>query len=53
MFSFFTPVLLNKFEQAIAEAPAPFTTILTSSIFFLDISKALIKAAVVMIAVPC
>ena len=52
-FSFFTPESLNKFAQAIAEAPAPLTTILTSLIFFLKISKALINAAVVIIAVPC
>ena len=40
-------------EQAIADAPAPFTTILISLIDFLDISKAFIKAAKVIIAVPC
>ena len=48
-----TPVFLNKLAQAIAEAPAPLTTILTLSIFFLLMSKALISAAVVIIAVPC
>ena len=53
IFSFLTPVLLNKLAQACAEAPAPLTTIFTSVIFFFEISKALIKAAVVMIAVPC
>jgi hypothetical protein len=52
-FSFFTPIFLNKFAHAIADAPAPFTTILTSLIFFFEISNALIKAAVVIIAVPC
>ena len=40
-------------ETALAEAPAPLTIILTLSIFFLLISKALIRAAVVIIAVPC
>ena len=48
-----TPLLLNKLAQAIADAPAPFTTILILSIFFLVISSALINAAVVIIAVPC
>ena len=47
------PESLNKFVQAIAEAPAPFITTLTSLIFFLEMSKAFISAAVVMIAVPC
>ena len=53
IFSFLTPELLNKLAQACAEAPAPLTTILTLSIFFFEISKALISAAVVIIAVPC
>ena len=53
MFSLFTPELLNKFAHAWADAPAPLTTIFTSVIFFFEISKALISAAVVMIAVPC
>ena len=48
-----TPELLNKLAQACAEAPAPLITTFTSEIFFLDISNAFIKAAVVMIAVPC
>ena len=48
-----TPLLLNKFAQAIADAPAPFTTTLISFIFFLLISSAFISAAVVIIAVPC
>jgi hypothetical protein len=39
--------------QAIAEAPAPLTITLISLIDFLNISKALIKAAKVIIAVPC
>ena len=53
MFVFFTPESLNKFTQAIAEAPAPLTTTLTSLIFFFEISNALISAAVVIMAVPC
>ena len=53
MFMFGTPDFLNKFAQAIADAPAPFTTIFTLSILFLLISNALINAAVVIIAVPC
>ena len=36
-----------------ADAPAPLITTLTLSIDFLVISSALIKAAVVIIAVPC
>ena len=51
MFSFFTPEIL-KGRHAIAEAPAPLTTIFTSSIFFFEISNAFIRAAVVIIAVP-
>ena len=51
--SFKTPLFLNKFVHAIADAPAPFTTTLISLIDFLDISKAFIKAAKVIIAVPC
>jgi hypothetical protein len=39
--------------QAIAEAPAPLTTTLILFIDFFDISSAFIKAAVVIIAVPC
>ena len=53
IFSFLIPIFLKRFAHAIAEAPAPFTTILTSLTFFFDISSALIKAAVVIIAVPC
>ena len=53
IFSLLTPELLNRFVHACADAPAPFTTIFTVSIFFLEISKAFIKAAVVIIAVPC
>ena len=44
---------MNKLAHAIADAPAPFITTFTSLIFFFEISKALIKAAVVIIAVPC
>ena len=53
MFSFKTPLFLNKLVQAIAEAPAPLTTTLISLIDLPLISRALIKAAVVIIAVPC
>ena len=51
--SFGTPEFLKSSVHAIADAPAPFTTILTSLIDFPEISKALIKPAVVIIAVPC
>ena len=52
-FSFWTPEFLNNSVHAIADAPAPLTT---TFIFLIDlplISKAFIKAAVVIIAVPC
>jgi len=39
--------------QAIAEAPAPVTTTFISLIDLPEISKALIKPARVVIAVPC
>ena len=52
-FSFGTPEFLNNSVQAIADAPAPFTTIFISLIDFPLISKAFINAAVVIIAVPC
>ena len=48
-----TPVFLNKFVHAIAEAPAPLTTTFILFIDFWEISSALINAAVVIIAVPC
>ena len=48
-----TPVLLNKLVQAIADAPAPLTTILIFFKSFFAISTAFIRAAVVIIAVPC
>ena len=47
------PNLIKSLVHAIAEAPAPLTTIFIFLIFFFAISKALIKAAEVMIAVPC
>ena len=47
------PMLLKRLAHAKAEAPAPLTTILTSPGFFLEISKAFISAADVIIAVPC
>ncbi len=46
-------MLLKRFAHANADAPAPLTTTLTSPAFLFDISKALISAAVVIIAVPC
>ena len=52
-FCFFTPNFKNKSEQAIADAPAPFTTTLILEIFFLVICIELISAADVIIAVPC
>ena len=45
IFLLLTPELLNKFAQAWADAPAPLMTTFTSEIFFLEISKAFIKAA--------
>ena len=45
IFSFGTPLLLNKFVQAMADAPAPFTTTLLFFRDFPDISSALINAA--------
>ena len=45
-----TPNFLNRFEHAIAEAPAPFITILIFLISFLAISKAFRSAADVIIA---
>ena len=53
IFDFLTPDLRSKFVQAIAEAPAPFTTILIFFLSFFWISKAFINAAYVIIAVPC
>ena len=47
IFSFLTPEFLNKFAQSCAEAPSPLITTFTLSISFLEISKALISAAVV------
>ena len=52
-FSFFRPSSRYNFVHAIAAAPAPLTTTFTSSIFLWAISKALIKAAAEIIAVPC
>ncbi|MBA7585611.1 hypothetical protein ES708_27596 [subsurface metagenome] len=50
---FFTPADIRNFDTAIAAAPAPFTTNLISSIFFLTIFKALIKPDKTITAVPC
>ena len=49
----FKPKALYILVQEIAAAPAPQTTIFTSSIFLLVISKAFNKAADEIIAVPC
>ena len=53
MFSFFAPNIIYNFVQEMEAAPAPFTTIFTSSIFFPAISSALIKPAPEIMAVPC
>ena len=50
---FFTPNFKNRSEQAIADAPAPFTTTLILEIFFFVICIELMSAADVIIAVPC
>ena len=52
-FSLETPREMARLAQAIAAAPAPFTTIRTSPIFFPTNSRALIRAALAMMAVPC
>ena len=52
-FSLFAPSDSYSFIQAIAAAPAPFTTNFALSIFFFCISKAFNKAAALMMAVPC
>ena len=46
-------MLLKRFAHANAEAPAPLITTFTSPGFLLEISRALISAADVIIAVPC
>ena len=53
MFSFRAPNATYSFVQEVAEAPAPFTTILTFSIFFPATSNAFNKPADEMMAVPC
>ncbi|MNQ89967.1 hypothetical protein D3C85_1052920 [compost metagenome] len=53
MFSFLAPKETYNLVQEIAAAPAPLTTILILSIFFLMISQAFNKAAAEIIAVPC
>ena len=53
IFSFFKPRAKYILAHEIAAAPAPQITILTSSIFFSASSRALIKAAPEIIAVPC
>ena len=53
IFSFFAPKERYNLAHDIAAAPAPLTTIFTESISFSAISKAFIKAAAEIIAVPC
>ena len=53
IFSFFKPRARYILAHEIAAAPAPQITILTSSIFFSASSRAFIKAAPEIIAVPC
>ena len=53
MFSSFAPNVWYNFAQDIAEAPAPDTTIFTSSIFLFANSNAFKSAAEEIIAVPC
>ena len=51
--SSFAPKDIYNLVHAIAAAPAPETTILTSSIFLLTRSRAFKRAAADIIAVPC
>ena len=53
IFLSFAPNEIYRFVHAIAAAPAPETTIFTSSIFLLASSKAFKRAAAEIIAVPC
>ncbi len=53
MFSSLAPKEMYNLVHEIAEAPAPLTTILASSIFFPVISSAFSKPAEEIIAVPC
>ena len=53
IFSSLAPKDMYNLVQAIAAAPAPDTTIFTSSIFLLTNSSAFNKAAADIIAVPC
>ncbi len=53
MFSFFAPSERYNLVQAIAEAPAPLTTIFTLSIFLSTNINAFSNAALEIIAVPC
>jgi hypothetical protein len=52
-FSRFAPSSSYNLIQAMAAAPAPFTTNLALSIFFFCSSSALSKAAALIMAVPC
>ena len=53
MFSNLAPNIIYSCVHELAAAPAPFTTILTSSIFLPTISNAFSKPADEIIAVPC
>ena len=53
MFSCVAPKASYSFVHEMAAAPAPFTTIFTSSIFFPATSRAFSKPAAEIIAVPC
>ena len=53
IFSSRAPSEIYSLVQDTAEAPAPFTTIFTSSILFPATSNALINPALDMMAVPC
>ena len=53
IFSSFAPKDIYNLVHAIAAAPAPETTILTSAIFLSTSSRAFKRAAADIIAVPC
>ena len=53
MFSLRAPNAMYSLVQEVAEAPAPFTTMCTSSIFLPATCRALIRPALEIIAVPC
>ena len=53
IFSLRAPSAIYSFVHDVADAPAPLTTILTSSIFFPATSRAFRSPALEMMAVPC